>query len=205
MIIKAKHNPLVVNFFNLYSKEKIRHNFHQVAIEGDIDVSNHAVLLLSNHLSWWDGFWALYLNIRLFKKKFHFMMDEKELAKRWLFSYAGGFSVAPHNKSILESIRYASELLLDTNNLVLVYPQGKLYSSYCNDIRFMKGINRINTTERTKVVFLVQFVDYFQHEKPTVFFYLKETDKEQLPEKDYEKQYQHFYHDCLEKQSKIII
>lgn len=205
MIIKAKHNPLAVNFFNTYSKKKIRHNFQQVVIKGDIDVSNHAVLLVSNHLGWWDGFWALYLNIKLFKKKFHFMMDEKELAKRWLFSYAGGFSVAPHNKSILESLRYASELLQDTNNLVLIYPQGKLYSSCCNDIRFMKGINRIKTAETTKTVLLVQFVDYFQHEKPTVYLYTKEADKGQSTKNNYEEQYQVFYNACMEEQSKIII
>lgn len=133
------------------------------------------------------------------------MMDEKELAKRWLFSYAGGFSVAPHNKSIFESIRYASELLLDTNNLVLIYPQGKLYSSYCSDIRFLKGISRINTTDKTKIVYLVQFTDYFQHEKPTVYFYLKEAEKELFSMHNFEEQYQIFYHACLDKQSKIII
>ena len=205
MIIKAKHHPLVVSFFNIYSKKKIRHNFHQVVIKGGIDVRNHSVLLLSNHLSWWDGFWALYLNIHLFKKQFHFMMDERELRKRWLFSYAGGFSVAPRNKSLLESIQYASGLLQDINKLVLIYPQGKLYSSYCNDMRFMKGIDRIHAAANTKIIFLVQFTDYFEHEKPTAFFYLKEVDKEELKNNHYEKLYQAFYDACLEEQSKIII
>jgi 1-acyl-sn-glycerol-3-phosphate acyltransferase len=205
MIIKAKHNPLVVSFFNHYSKKKIRRNFHQVVLKGNIDVSKKSVLLLSNHFSWWDGFWALYLNIKLFKKKFHFMMDEKELSKRWLFSYVGGFSVARHNKSIVESIHYATEQLNDINNLVLIYPQGKLYSSYCNDISFMKGISRISTTDKTKVVYLVQFTDYFQHAKPTVYFYLQEADKKTLVNNNYEEQYRAFYKTCLEEQSKIII
>ena len=205
MIVEAKHNSFVVGFFNIYAKIKIRKNFHQVVIKSDVGVSNHAVFLLSNHLSWWDGFWALYLNMHLFKKKFHFMMDEKELGKRWLFSFIGGFSVAPHSKSMFESIHYASELLKNRNNLVLIYPQGKLHSAYCRDIKFLKGINRIQVGEETKIIYLVQLTDYFQHEKPTVYFFLKEADKETLIDENYEAQYSAFFTSCINEHSKITV
>ncbi len=40
---------------------------------------------------------------------------------------------------MLESLEYAAELLNDPKNLVLIFPQGKLYSNFVNNIHFEKG------------------------------------------------------------------
>ncbi|MEA4935110.1 MAG: lysophospholipid acyltransferase family protein [Paludibacter sp.] len=206
-MIKAKHHPLVYAFFKYFAKNAIKKHFHQVIIEGEADVNNHSVMLLSNHISWWDGFWALYLNIQRFNKKFHFMMDETELKKRWLFSYSGGFSISGNSRSMFESIQYASDLLKNKKNMVLIYPQGKLHSSHNREIHFKKGIERIQLTEENpaKVVFLVQLTDYFQFRKPTLYLYLREVEKEIHTDKNYEEQYNAFYNACIEQHSKIII
>jgi len=43
----------------------------------------------------------------------------------------------------LESLDYAAELLGNSENLVLIFPQGKLYSNFINKISFEKGVLKI--------------------------------------------------------------
>lgn len=205
-MIKAKNNRWVNAFFSHYAEKGIRKHFHQVIIDGTVDCKNSPVLLFSNHISWWDGFWALYLNNHLFKKKFHFMMDETELKKRWLFNYSGGFSIAP-DRSLFDTLDYTRELLTDSDNMVLIYPQGKLYSSHTTDVKFKRGVEKIRLSgdSKTKVYFLVQLTDYFQFKKPSLFFYLEEANTESITRGKYESAYNIFYTQCLEKQRSITV
>lgn len=153
MIIKAKHNFIIHPIFKQFSRIMINHHFSKVEIIGDIDLSNnHSIFLLSNHTSWWDGFWHLYLNMRLFKKKYHFMMLEEQLKKHWYFNYTGGFSVNKSSKSIVETVQYSAELLSHPNNLVLMFPQGKIGSLHKRSIEFEKGVQKIiERTDRNRV------------------------------------------------------
>ena len=206
-MIKAKHNPLIYGFFRWFTRISIARNFREVNINGEVDVRNHSVLLISNHVSWWDGFWALYLNMTQFGKTFHFMMDESELRKRFLFSYSGGFSITKHGKSMLESLRHVSQLLHNVHNMVLIYPQARLHSSQCRKITFKKGLDRIVTQlpESSKIVFLVQLTDYFQFPKPTLYLFIKELDTKTLSTQTLETLYQDFFDACIQQQSNICI
>lgn len=206
-MIEARHNPFIYSFLSCYAKAKIRNNFQQVVLKGEADVNGKSVLLLSNHISWWDGFWAFYLNHKLFGKRFYFMMNEEELKRRKLFSLAGGFSIAKRGRSIFQTLDYASGLLELPDNLVLIYPQGKLYSAQDHDFRFKKGIERINLLdeERVKVIFLLQLVDYYQHPKPTLFLYYSEADPIIYKKKNYEEQYRAFFERILGEHKKIVI
>lgn len=198
-MIQAKHHPLVVAFFKHYTEYIIRKHFNRIIVPNKIDVKDHAVLLVSNHISWWDGFFALHLNTHYFKRKFHFMMHEKELKKRWIFSYTGGFSVNK-NTSALDSLRYTSQLLTDRENMVVMYPQGKLHSSHQHEVAFQKGIERIKINpETTKLIFLVQLTDYFQHKKPTAYLYLKEIEENTILTQKIETIYNEFYYVCIKQ------
>jgi len=203
-MIEAKHHPLVSRFFRQFAERSIGKHFHQVLIDGHVDCSNSSVLMFSNHISWWDGFWALYLNTKVFGKRFHFMMDEKELKKRWLFNYTGGYSISG-NKTMFESLEYSGKLLADPENLVVIYPQGKLYSSHVREVHFKRGVERIQISENTKVIFLVQLTDYYQFKKPTIYFYYTEADEQTVKMKQFGPAYQQFYQQCIDKHSSIII
>ena len=75
MIIKAKHHFVIHPIFKLFSQVMINRYFTREEVIGDVEVGeDRSILLLSNHSSWWDGFWQLFLNMKVFKKKFHFMM-----------------------------------------------------------------------------------------------------------------------------------
>lgn len=206
-MIKAKHHLLVYSFFRWYAHVKMKSHFNSVKIEENIDVSNNAVLLIANHISWWDGFWCLFLSTTIFKKKFYFMMLEKELRKRWLFSYSGGFSVPHGGRSMLESINYTADILLDKKNLVLMFPQGKMHSMYNDQVKFQKGIEKIieKTTVKPKLVFMVSMTEYFEHQKPDIYFHMKEFDNTDYSVAEIEKAYNSFYKTCITKHKNLYL
>ena len=198
-MIRARHNFFVYNFFKIYNKINIRRNFNEVKVIGDVDVANHSVLIIANHVSWWDGFWVLHLCMNVLYKKFHFMMLENELKKRPLFSLSGGFSIAKGAKSIVESLNYSSELLKDKGNLVLMFPQGKLHSIYNNEFKFEKGVERIiEKSPQSKLIFMATFIEYFDHPKPDLYIYLVEQNADTLLKNDLATAYSGFFNQCLD-------
>ena len=202
-MIKASHNPLLYKFFKIYSTIKIKNNFNKVHICGDVDVLNQSVLLIANHISWWDGFWTLHLCINKLNKKFYFMMHENELKKRWIFSHSGGFSVTKGSKSIVETINYSVDLLNDSNNLVLMFPQGKLNSLYNDEFIFQSGVERIvEKAQNTKVIFQVSMIDYFDHPKPELFLYLKEYKPADGMRESIQQSFSEFYKTCARHQKR---
>ena len=92
-ILRAKHNFFIYPFFQYYTKMMIKKKFESISIEGEFKDSGKPLMLIGNHISWWDGFWAMYINLKLFKRKFHFMMQEDQLLRYKFFNYTGGFSI----------------------------------------------------------------------------------------------------------------
>lgn len=197
MIIKAKHNFIIHPLFKLFSRMMINRHFTRVEVIGDVDVSNdHSILLLSNHTGWWDGFWHLYLNMKVFKKKFHFMMLEEQLKKHWYFNYTGGFSVNKSAKSIVKTIQYSAKTLSHPQNLVLMFPQGKIESIYKQTFSFEKGVQKIiEKTDRSQVqiIFLVNSIDYYLNRKPILHHYIKEYTENDTNYLSLEKSYNAFF------------
>lgn len=202
MILKAKHNVIIYPFFKWYTRMKMKGNFKPIKIINDIDEKNLPVLLVTNHNSWWDGFWVQYINIQIFKRKFHFMMLEEQLRKFWFFNYTGGFSVRKNSKSIIETLDYTRQLLTNKNNLVLMYPQGEIQSMHEPVFKFERGIEHIlrKMENPVQVVFMVSLVDYFSNPNPGLFLYLKEFDGMDFKTETILLKFNKFYADCVEKQ-----
>lgn len=171
VIIKAKHNAIIDPFFRWYVIWKMKRSFHEIVINSDVEDLGKPILLICNHTSWWDGIWALHLNQQKFQRKFHFMMLEEQLKKNWFFQYTGGFSVRKSDRSVVESLNYAADLLENKNNLVLMFPQGKIQSMHRTGFIFEKGIERIlkRTKNEVELVFEVNLLDYFSQVKPSVY------------------------------------
>ena len=202
MILKAKHNFFIYPFFQKYALWKIKRCFEKVNVLGEFDDRKLPVLILSNHVSWWDGFWISYLNVKFLHRKFHFMMLENQLRKFWFFNYTGGFSVNKNARSVLETIDYTAKLLADGNNMVMLFPQGEIQSIHNNNMQFQRGIDRImkKLTNKIQILFVVNLTDYFSNPKPTLFQYIKEYEYSQFDFRDLEKQYQIFYNQSIENQ-----
>jgi 1-acyl-sn-glycerol-3-phosphate acyltransferase len=177
-------------------------NFKPIKIINDIDEKNLPVLLVTNHNSWWDGFWVQYINIQIFKRKFHFMMIEEQLRKFWFFNYTGGFSVRKNSKSIIETLDYTRQLLTNKNNLVLMYPQGEIQSMHEPVFKFERGLEHIlkKMENPVQVVFMVSLVDYFSNPKPGLFLYLTEYKGTDFKTETIQMEFSGFYSDCVAKQ-----
>jgi hypothetical protein len=201
MIMEARHNLFVYSFFKCYTRWVIRINFKRVIISGTPHVKNLPVLLIANHVSWWDGFWAEYINRKVFRKKFYFMMLEEQLRKYPLFNYCGGFSVRKRSRSLIDTLNYSARLLSDPANMVLVFPQGKIESSHISDIRFEKGVEKILEKigrEKIMLVFLVNLTDFLSSPKLTLYQCLEEYEGNDFSCSSIEKAYNLFYRRCID-------
>lgn len=204
MILKAKHNFFLDSFFRFYVIWKMKKSFHAFTIEKNIEDKGLPILLICNHMSWWDGIWALQINQSIFHRKYHFMMLEEQLRKNWFFNYTGGYSIAKKSKSIIETLNYTAELLSDSKNMVLIFPQGEIESIYNLNFIFEKGIEKIlkRTKNEVQVVFLANLIDYQSNVKPSLFAYMNDYTGS-LEIEEIENQYNLFYKKCVANQIKI--
>ncbi|MFP4555827.1 MAG: lysophospholipid acyltransferase family protein [Bacteroidales bacterium] len=174
-MIKPSHSPFHCWLIDKYIGYILKTDFYDVTITGNINPNERSVLLIPNHFSWWDGFFAWHLNKKLFKKRYHVMMLEKELAKRKFFSKAGAFSINLNSRSIINSLNYCQQILSNPNNLLLMFPQGRLESQHHSGIKFRKGIERIaKQSPEARIIFAACLTDYYSHRKPCLTIALKE-------------------------------
>jgi len=194
-MIKASHHTIVYPFFKWLTRVLIKTNFHTVVMEEDIPTIQKSVLIVANHSSWWDGFWMEYLNQKVIHRKLHFMMLETQLKKHWYFRHTGGFSIKPESKEVIDSLNYAMELLKDNQNMVIIFPQGRIHSAHQDNIRFGKGVQFLkdNCPVEFQVLFTACFTDYFSHFKPSLYIYCQSISSHLLKDKDLELEYQFFY------------
>jgi len=206
MMLKAKHQFIINTFFRLYTRWMVWRRFGKPSIEGNIDEKNLSILLIANHVSWWDGFWLAWLNDNLFNRKFHFMMLESQLRKYWFFNYTGGYSVKSQSHSMIETLDYTCQLLNHPKNTVLMFPQGKIQSMHQQTFHFEKGIEWIlkHGQHSMQLVFVCNLVDYGSQPKPSLTIYIKEYRSDLKDVASIEKAYNDFYCESVVKQQDII-
>ncbi len=177
MIIKARHNKLYICFFQTLFEILARLHFKKVNIVSDLKVEEGPVLLIANHFSWWDGFLAQKVSRNALKRKFYVMMLEEELKKRKFLRKTGAFSIKKGDRTALNSISYAADVLNGNKNMLLLFPQGRFQSSHRYPLKFDNGWSKIfeQVKKRVQVVFMASLVDYFEHRKPTVNIYLEKA------------------------------
>jgi hypothetical protein len=157
---------------------------------------NHSYILMCNHLSFWDGFWAAYMcNKVLFKqgymKKLYIMSLKKQMEKNKFLQYIGSFSIEPRRRSMRESFEYAAEILSEPGNLLLFYPQGNLESAFIRYIKFDEGLHEIVPMIKgdCQLIWSSNLIEFFESFRPTIYGYMldcgtnKEFDFEDLKKK----------------------
>ena len=195
--------------FDTYVKWLVSKTFHQFLYnEVELD-SNKSVLLVANHFSFWDGLILYVLNDKLLRKKFHVMILEDTARREGMLRYAGAFSVSKNSRDMLESLNYAAELLNQPGNLLLMFPQGKLYSNFVNRVHFEQGLLKIMKKAEGKfqLLFAATFIQYLKHKKPSVTVYLK-TESETYSDKpidELQSAYQQHYDASKLQQTEIEI
>jgi len=198
-MIKARHTyrgKLVCDFYSSY---KLDSAFSSVNMIGDVTDNGLPVLIIANHFSWWDGFIQYRLNKIIFKKRFHVMMLEEQLEKYMILNKGGAFSIRRNSREIIDSLNYCTGLLKDNNNLVLLFPQGKIESIYTPYFSFENGLNYLlkHLENGIQLVFNVNLIDYFSQKKPSLNIYFKRFDfSTPIAVKQIEKEFNDYTSEC---------
>jgi 1-acyl-sn-glycerol-3-phosphate acyltransferase len=203
-MIKPNHSRLHGWLINSYINYILNADFREIRITGDFKPDERPILLIPNHFSWWDGFFAWYLNQKLLKKRYHVMMLEHELSKRMFFARVGAFSINLNSRSIFESLDYCIEILNNPKNMLLMFPQGKLESQHKHDIIFRKGVEWIiQKSTQARIVLSACLVDYHSHCKPSLTIALKEYDGHATLD-DLQSAFNEHLHESIVNQDKIF-
>jgi 1-acyl-sn-glycerol-3-phosphate acyltransferase len=195
-MIKARHHWFLYPFFVWYGWMRMKMHFKTIRMIGDLPDRGLPILVVSNHFSWWDGFFIASLNRKKFRKKFHVMMLEDQLKKNWFFQHTGAFSVRKNTKGVVQSLNYASALLQNSDNLVTYFPQGQFESINQKKLHFEKGVEWLlkNLKNKVQVVFVANQIDYFESAKPHLFIHFETYDYRGKNLQEIEDDYNAFYH-----------
>ena len=108
---------------------------------------------------------------------------------------------------MLQSLDYAAELLQSPQNIVLIFPQGKLYSNFVNDVHFEKGVTKViaNAEGKFQLIFAATFIQYMRHKKPTAAVYIENATSAGETQDELKNAYQQFYDRVKAEQTEIVI
>jgi len=206
-MVRPQNNFFIRNILHYYVNWIVGRHFHEVCFEPVEVDPNKSILLIANHFSFWDSLILYIVCYKLLKKKFYVMVREDTTIQLKYLKYGGAFSVNKNSRDMLQSLDYAAELLNDPQNLVLIFPQGKLYSNFVNDIHFEKGIAKVIEKAEGKflLLFAATFVQYLKHKKPTATVYLKVEPNAGKSFEELKNAYQKHYDNAKLQQTEIVI
>jgi 1-acyl-sn-glycerol-3-phosphate acyltransferase len=172
-MIPQRRNAFIHKLFMPYLAYRLRKAFNILKHDEVEIMPGHSILLLCNHFSWWDGFWAGQLTHTYLHRDFYIMMQEDHIKKRMFFNLLGGFSINRESKEVVKSLQYASKLLENPKNLVTVFPQGALVSNHAEEINIERGIDYIvkKIKGNCQIIYYSAFIEYFESLKPSVYFH----------------------------------
>jgi len=173
-MIQAAHNRFFDQVFGAYLNAHMHFVFKSITITNNFRDTGGPVLLIGNHFSWWDGFIARHVNKKVLHRKLHLMMQEDQLSKRKFLSKLGAFSIRRNSRDAINSLQYATNILHDPGNLLIIFPQGKFQSLHQHPLSFEKGWFRIiqKAPDNTQILFLAALTDYFASPRPHLNIYL---------------------------------
>ena len=136
------------------------------------------------------------------------MVLEDTMHRVSFFKYLGGFSVAKNSREIIESLNYAANLLNDPQNMLVIFPQGKLYSNFVDSVKFEKGLFKIIELAAAdhQYVLASTFTENFDHKKPTANVTFKAIQKSEIKTAaDLHHAYEKHYQQAKHKQNQIVL
>jgi 1-acyl-sn-glycerol-3-phosphate acyltransferase len=166
-MIRAKHVKWAEIVFEFYLKRLFKKSFYDFRIINELPVIDNtkSIVLTPNHFSWWDGFFVYWLNKIVLNKKLFVMMLEDQLKRYWFFNKLGCFSIdLNENKKMIASLKYTMDLLMNSNNLVTIYPQGEIQAYDEKQIILKDGIDFISRKSKTDfqilpIAFRIQYTN----------------------------------------------
>lgn len=172
-MLPSRQNDTLSKMFFRFMRWWMGRNFKEINIQPFEPMPGHSILLLTNHFSWWDGFFANYAAFNNLKRRLFIMMQHDHFVNHWYFKYLGAFSMKKGSREMLESLTYSANLLNNPENLVTIFPQGELCSNHIKHIHIEKGIERLIKQIKgpCQVVYQCTLIDYFESLKPRAYIH----------------------------------
>jgi 1-acyl-sn-glycerol-3-phosphate acyltransferase len=124
------------------------------------------------------------------------------------FKYLGAFSVNKNSRTVMQTLTYAAQLLNDPQNLVVIFPQGKLHSNFIEKVNFEKGIIKVikQADDNFQLVTAVTFVEHLRHKKPSANVYLQTIPPTKFDNiTELNDIYQQHYNAARQQQTEIVL
>jgi len=206
-LIKPKKNFIIHWVLHIYTRWIVSRHFHEILFN-QIEVDpGKSILLIANHFSYWDSLILYIVTLKVLKRNYYVMVREDTTLHLRYVKYAGAFSVKKKSRDMLESLDYAAELLHDPKNLVLIFPQGKLYSNFVGQINFERGLIKIieRAEGKFQLIYAATFIQYFKHKKQSVTVYLENQTYEDKSHEELKDAYQRYYDRTKLEQTEIVL
>lgn len=130
-MIESRRKEIFFRFVLLWVRRAMRRHFHAVYLEGLENLTRlplaQPVIIVANHHSWWDGFFAVLLAGETPGRPTYLAQEEQHLRRYLFFCYAGVFGIDLTSPGAsLPGLRYALRLLRRPRSVVWIFPEGKL-------------------------------------------------------------------------------
>lgn len=172
-MIKAEHSKIARMIFIPYMNLLLKKHFSNFFIVNEFPKipADAGLIITPNHISWWDGFFAEYAFSKYTDRKIHLMMLEEQLTKYWFFRKVGAYSINPKNsKSVIETSAYTKTTVENSENYVVLYPQGEIEPFEKKPLSIKRGLKYfIDRIQNDFYVLPAGFkIQYYNEKKPTV-------------------------------------
>ncbi|MEO5580473.1 MAG: 1-acyl-sn-glycerol-3-phosphate acyltransferase [Gemmatimonadaceae bacterium] len=108
-----------------------------------LEAAERPLILVSNHVSWWDGFLVREVHRRIRPAApLHTIMLEEELRRRPLFRLLGCLGIDPHSPASVVRCLHVLRGRLERrpDSVVVYFPQGRIWPSHRRPLGFQRGI-----------------------------------------------------------------
>jgi 1-acyl-sn-glycerol-3-phosphate acyltransferase len=172
-MIKANHKKWAESIFYPFINRLMKKNFSHFYLVNEFPQGSDldGLILTPNHISWWDGFFIGIVLKKYSNRKPFIMMLEEQLNKFWFFKKVGAFSINPNSaKGILESAGYIAQIVSDTKNCAILFPQGEIEPFEKRPLTIKKGLKILTSkVEKEFYVLPVGFkIQYYNEKYPAV-------------------------------------
>ena len=173
-MIRAKPHPMALRIFRGYIYRELKKHFQAFYMLNEFPSipEDQRMLVTPNHFSWWDGFFVDYLGTRFIKRQVYLMMLEEQLKRYRFFRKFGAYSIDPGDiQSVIETLKYTLEPMMDPSNYVVMYPQGVLEPYDKRPIVIRRGGLRYLITHAPHpfLIFPIGFrVTYYNEKHPEI-------------------------------------
>lgn len=143
--MSSRYSPASLRAFEFFFRPWMRRRLHGEYFAGlpSKSLGNRAMLLVANHVSWWDGFILRELH-RMMRPRapLYTVMAEEQLRRVPYFRRLGVLGInRGEPASILRALRELDRHLQDhPGALVVFFPQGRIWPSHRRPLGFERGV-----------------------------------------------------------------